>query len=135
MKTEEILEALRICATHEEKECGLCPQRPFVHCMEQLADEATVLIKGLTDENMDLHREIEWKDMVIVTAQKKQSEAETVRDAALDAIKHLGGCSVCKNMLDCSKNGRHCESLSGLHAYDRWQWRGLPDAPEEGGMV
>ena len=37
MKMEEILEALRICATHEEKGCGLCPQRPFVHCTEWLA--------------------------------------------------------------------------------------------------
>lgn len=74
MTIEQILEALRVCATHEAKGCGVCQQRQFVHCQERLADEAITLVKGLADENTDLHKEIEWKDMVIALAQRKQAE-------------------------------------------------------------
>ena len=37
MTYEEIIQALRICATHIEKGCGLCPQRKYVRCTERLA--------------------------------------------------------------------------------------------------
>lgn len=92
MTDKEIIQALRICATHEDKGCGLCPQRKYVHCAERLADEAITMIERLTAENVvlpdgqasvieSLRKEIEWKDMVIAIAQRKQAEAEAERDA------------------------------------------------------
>lgn len=42
---------------------------------------AADLIERLTAENADLCKEIEWKDMVIALAQRKQAEAEAERDA------------------------------------------------------
>lgn len=92
MTDKEIIRALRICATHEDKGCGLCPQRKYVRCAERLADEAITMIEHLTAENVvlpdgqasaieSLRKEIEWKDMVIALAQKEQAKAEAERDA------------------------------------------------------
>ena len=82
MTDKEIIQALRICATHIEKGCGLCPQMKYVRCTERLADEAITMIERLTAENVvlpdgqasaieSLRKEIEWKDMVIALAQKE----------------------------------------------------------------
>jgi hypothetical protein len=49
---------------------------------------------------------------------EKQAEAEAERDALLEQIKARRSC------LDC----KHCDS-------SRWEWRGLPEAPEEGGKT
>lgn len=54
MTEKEIIRALRICATHEDKGCGLCPQRKYVRCAERLADEAITMIERLTAENVAL---------------------------------------------------------------------------------
>lgn len=51
MTDKEIVQALRICATHIEKGCGLCPQMKYVRCTERLADEAITMIERLTAEN------------------------------------------------------------------------------------
>lgn len=51
MTDEEIIQVLRICATHIEKGCGLCPQMKYVRCTERLADEAITMIEHLTAEN------------------------------------------------------------------------------------
>ena len=85
MTEKEIIQALRICATHKDKGCGLCPQRKYVRCTERLADEAITMIERLTAENADLRKEIEWKDMMIVAlAQKEQAKAEAERNALLE---------------------------------------------------
>ena len=54
MKGKETVQALRICATHIEKGCGLCPQMKYVRCTERLADEAITMIERLTAENAAL---------------------------------------------------------------------------------
>ncbi len=51
MTDKEIVKTLRICATHIEKGCGLCPQMKYVRCTERLADEAITMIERLTAEN------------------------------------------------------------------------------------
>lgn len=96
MTDEEIIQVLRICATHIEKGCGLCPQMKYVRCTERLADEAITMIERLTAESADLRKEIEWKDMVISLAQRKQAEAEAERDAAIADLKISSGCASCK---------------------------------------
>lgn len=59
-KEKEIVQALRICATHIEKGCGLCPQMKYVRCTERLADEAITMIERLTAENAALREKQRW---------------------------------------------------------------------------
>lgn len=60
MTDKEIIQTLRICATHIEKGCGLCPQMKYVRCTERLADEAITMIERLTDENAALREKQRW---------------------------------------------------------------------------
>ena len=48
---------------------------------DEVNTAAAELIERLTAENADLRKEIEWKDMVIALAQRKQAEAEAERAA------------------------------------------------------
>ena len=80
MTDKEIIQVLRICATHIEKGCGLCSQMKYVRCTERLAGEAITMIERLTAENAELRKEIEWKDMVISLAQREQAKALDAAD-------------------------------------------------------
>ena len=60
MKEKEIVQSLRICATHIEKGCGICPQMKDVRCTERLADEAITMIERLTAENAALREKQRW---------------------------------------------------------------------------
>lgn len=152
MTDKEIIQVLRICATHIEKGCGLCPQMKYVRCTERLADEAITMIERLTAENVvlpdgqasaieSLRKEIEWKDMVIALAQKEQAEAEAERDALLEIAKNGKDCDTCKNCAVCVKPGTdvahwcdRCEEKCRCYGCggDHWEWRGLPEEPEGG---
>lgn len=79
MTDKEIIRALRCCAVGECKDCAMHEDKQ--HCQEKLLDKAADLIERLTAENADLRKEIEWKDMVIALAQRKQAEEEEERDA------------------------------------------------------
>lgn len=156
MTDKEIIRALRICATHKDKGCGLCPQMKYVRCTERLADEAITMIERLTAENVvlpdgqasaieSLRKEIEWKDMVIALAQKEQAKAEAERDAIIEQIKERHDCLDCKHndfcefdgaddaivfdCMNCMKEECPCNECCDS---SRWEWRGLPEAPEEG---
>lgn len=117
MTTDEIMRALRICATHKDKGCGLCPQRKYVRCTERLADEAITMIERLTAEN---------------------AKAEAERDAAIADLKITAGCASCEykcysrsTCCDCTKK-QNCKCMSCHFDRVNWQWRGLPEAPEGG---
>ena len=145
MKEKEIMQSMRICATHIEKGCGLCPQMKDVRCTERLADEAITMIERLTAENTELRKEIEWKDMVIALAQRKQVEAEAERDALIEQIKERHDCLDCKHndfcefdgafVVDCMNCVQEECQCAGCCDYSRWEWRGLPEAPKEGGKA
>jgi hypothetical protein len=147
MTDKEIIRALRICATHKDKGCGLCPQRKYVRCTERLADEAITMIERLTAENVvlpdgqasaieSLRKEIEWKDMVIALAQKEQEKAEAGRDAALADLADARSCKTCKyacDTRDCSScKSKTCKCRECHLDKNAWEWRGLPETPEEG---
>ena len=147
MTEKEIIQALRICATHKDKGCGLCPQRKYVHCTERLADEAITMIERLTAENVvlpdgqasaieSLRKEIEWKDMVIALAQKERAKAEAERDAALADLADARSCKTCKyacDTRDCSScKSKTCKCRECHLDKNAWEWRGLPETPEEG---
>ena len=104
--------------------------------------EAADLIRQLTAENAGLCKEIEWKDMVISLAQKEQAKAEAERDALIEQIKERHDCLDCKHndfcdfdsytVLDCMNCVQEGCPCAGCFDSSRWEWRGLPEAPEEG---
>ena len=136
MTDKEIVQALRCCADGECKDCAMHEDKQ--RCQENLLDKAADLIERLTAENADLRKEIEWKDMVIALAQRKQEEAEAERDAAIADLKISSGCTSCKYHCsdtifcrDCTKK-QNCKCMSCSLGLPNWEWRGLPEAPEEG---
>ena len=79
MTSKEIIQALRCCQFWEP--CARCPEVSNQNCVNVMHKCAADLIERLTAEAADLRKEIEWKDMVIALAQRKQAEAEAERDA------------------------------------------------------
>lgn len=174
MTENEIIQALRICATHKDKGCGLCPQRKYVRCTERLADEAITMIERLTAENValregaslgkvkrsqkqayekqikflqalanrqlseikKLQKDLCWKDLEADAAEWKQERAEAERDAALADLADVRSCKTCKyacDTRDCSScKSKTCKCLECHLDKIAWEWRGLPEAPEEG---
>lgn len=145
MTDKEIVQALRQCAQSDCSSCGMCPIFPDRECVEHLATAAASLIERLTTENADLRKEIEWKDMVFALAQRKQAKAEAERDALIEQIKERHDCLDCKHNDFCEFDGAivfdcmncvHEECpCAGCCDSSRWEWRGFPEAPEEGGKV
>ena len=144
MTNKEIIQALRVCTRAElfkGGDCYNCPAVGSKHCISEVMCGSADLIERLTAENADLRKEIEWKDMVIALAQRKQTEAEAERDALIEQIKERHDCMDCKhndycefddaNVIDCMncvKGNCPCAQCCDT---SRWEWRGLPDAPEE----
>ena len=138
MTDKEIIQALRLCGKIDSN-CRECKLWGDDRCVEHLAGAAADIIERLTAENADLRKEIEWKDMVIALAQRKQAEAETERDAALADLADARSCKTCKyacDTRDCSScKSKTCKCLECHLDKNAWEWRGLPEAPEEGGKA
>ena len=132
MTDKEIVQALRCCAEGECKDCAMHEDKQ--RCQENLLDKAADLIERLTAENADLRKEIEWKDMVIALAQRKQAEAEAERDAALADLADARSCKTCKyacDTRDCSScKSKTCKCRECHLDKNAWEWRGLPEASE-----
>lgn len=151
MTDKEIIQALRCCKKEVCADGGLCPLFSDADCIVHLYEAVTDLIERLTAENVvlpdgqasaieSLRKEIEWKDMVIALAQRKQAEAEADRDAAIADLKISSGCASCKYHCsdpifcrDCNKK-QNCKCMSCSLGLTNWKWHGLPEAPE-GGMM
>lgn len=151
LKPEELVKALRCCAEGECKDCAMHEDKQ--RCQENLLDKAAEAIERMTAENVvltdgqasaieSLLKEIEWKDMVIALAQRKQAEAEAERDAIIEQIKERHDCLDCKHndfcefdgaivvdCMNCVQEGCPC---AGCCDSSRWEWRGLPGAQEGG---
>lgn len=144
MTDKEIVQALHICGEgHPCRDCQLYGKE--ISCVETLCKQALDLIERLTAENADLRKEIEWKDMVLALAQREQAKAEAERDAIIEQIKERHDCLDCKHndfcefdgadgaivfdCMNCMKEGCPC---AGCIDSSRWEWRGLPEATEEG---
>ena len=76
MTEKEIVQVLRYCSGPNPAACNYCQYLKEEHCILKMAGAALDLIERLTAENADLRKELEWKDMVIALAQRKQAEAE-----------------------------------------------------------
>lgn len=157
MEEKEIVQSLRICSHRTDVQaCTECPLFDSEDCMGDMMVGAADLIERLTAENVvlpdgqasaieSLRKEIEWKDMVIALAQRKQAEAEAERDALIEQIKERHDCLDCKHndfcefdgaddaivfdCMNCMKEGCPCAWCCDSSC---WEWRGLPEAPEEG---
>ena len=122
MTDKEIIQVLRICATHIEKGCGLCPQMKYVRCTERLADEAITMIERLTAENAALREKVpQW-----VSVDDRLPADHLKR--YLIAFKDAGG-----NIVDAARYipgiGWECcnwEVPQGLITH----WMPLPEAPK-----
>ena len=151
MTNEEMVKALRRCANGECYGCAMYADKQ--HCQENLLDKAAEAIERLTAENVilpdgqasaieSLRKEIEWKDMVIALAQRKQAEAEAERDALIEQIKERHDCIDCKhnnycefdneNVIDCMNCVQEECPCAGCCDSSRWEWRGLPEASGKG---
>ena len=134
MKDNEIVQALRCCQFGET--CDRCPVVRDQNCVNVMHKCAADLIERLTAENAELRKEIEWKDMVIALAQRKQVEAEAERDAALADLADARSCKTCKyacDTRDCSScKSKTCKCRECHLDNNARAWRGLPEAPEDG---
>lgn len=81
MTNQKIMQALRYCGDPDYIDCTACKYFCYGDCLKRLVADAADLTERLTAENAELRKEIEWKDMVIALAQRKQVEAEAERDA------------------------------------------------------
>lgn len=127
MTNKEIVQALRDCASGEAEDCPFTAVAGCDGCPKVSAD----LIERLTAENAALR--------------EKQAEAEAERDALLEQIKARRSCLDCKHFDYCEfDNATVIECMNcvtkncpcaGCGNSSHWEWRGLPDAPEEGGKA
>ena len=157
MTEKEIVQSLRCCAKglgHDDA-CENCKVGEIQDRREYIEFAAANLIERLTAENValpdgqasaieSLLKEIEWKDMVIALAQRKQAEAEAERDALLEIAKNGKDCDTCKHCNVCVQPGidvahwcNRCVAKCPCYGCggDHWEWRGLPEDPEEGGKA
>ena len=111
-------------------------KRPQKIAYEKSIEFLRALTDGQSDEIKRLRRELEGKDMVIALAQRKQAKAEAERDAALADLADARSCKTCKyacDTRDCSScKSKTCKCRECHLDKNAWEWRGLPEAPEEG---
>ena len=113
-----------------------------IQSLRSLINELCDLAGRLAVENAELRKEVNLRGNAIRTAQRKQAEAEAERDALLEQIKARRSCLDCKHfdycefddatVIDCMNCvTKNCPCYQCGNS-SRWEWRGLPEAPEEG---
>ena len=139
MEIVEILSTLRHCTS--DLGCDTCPMRAGI---EQRAFCVATLLKESKTAIIDLLAGID-------AAKRRCAQAQAERDALLGELRK-SGCTYCKyatvcvdelsvfGQEDCDRCGNRescvCLTCSGYGSEtDKWQWRGLPDAPEKGGKA
>ena len=88
MKSEEIVRALQcISNPRMTRLCNGCKYRKSNGCdADEVNNDANRLIEPLCADKTELRRELEWKDMVIALAQRKQAKAAAERDALREKV-------------------------------------------------
>ena len=123
MTNKETVQALRYCSDPDYIDCTACKYFCYGDCLKRLVADAADLIERLTAEN---------------------AKAEAERDALLEYAKLFTGCDTCKHSNYC-KTDSECNACAqdvkgNCYCKDcergsNWEWRGLPEAPEEGGKA
>ena len=132
-------------------------KRPQKKAYEKSIEFLRALTDGQSDEIKSLRRELEGKDMVIILAQRKQTEAEAERDALQEKQRWIPVTERMPNTIPCNAGTEYSEAVivwtTGNKAMiavwdgidficptDFWEawgeeithWMPLPGAPEEG---
>lgn len=124
MEEKETVQSLRICSRRTDVQaCTECSLFDNEDCMGDMMAGAADLIERLTAEN---------------------AKVEAERDAIIEQIKERHDCLDCKHNDFCEYDGAivfdcmNCVQEGCPCAWcidsSRWEWRGLPEAPE-GGMM
>lgn len=106
------------------------------------------LADGQASEIKKLQADLDWKTLFAesaLDAQERAEKAEVERDALLEQIKARRSCLNCKHfdycefdnatVIDCMNCvTKNCPCYQCGNS-SRWEWRGLPEAPEEGKKV
>lgn len=100
------------------------PSGPVKHSQKQTLDACVAYLREIAKE---------------LNAQREKAEAE--RDALLEYAKLFTGCDTCKHSNYCKTDSEcnACEQDVKGNCYckdcergSNWEWRGLPETPEEG---
>ena len=159
MTDKEIIQEQRICFRDldDGAACPNCPLYGNENCLAEVMGGAADLLEWLSGASADLRKEIEWKDMVIALAQRKQAEAEAERDALQEKQRWIPVTERMPNTIPCNAGTEYSEAVivwtTGNKAMiavwdgidficptDFWEawgeeithWMPLPEAPEEG---
>lgn len=130
MEIVEILSALRHCTS--DLGCDTCLMRAGI---EQRAFCVATLLKESKTAITDLLAGID-------ASKRRCAQAQAERDALLEQIKARRSCLDCKHfdycefddatVIDCMNCvTKNCPCYQCGNS-SRWEWRGLPEAPEEG---
>lgn len=132
MEIVEILSALRHCTS--DLGCDTCPMRAGI---EQRAFCVATLLKESKTTITDLLAGID-------ASKRRCAQAQAERDALLPYAKEYG-CETCKNEKACFVQTREGVTVSCVKCpvpdtcpcsqckdCGKWEWRGLPETPEEG---
>lgn len=123
MTEKEVVKALRCISTvcrATDRDCLKCGYfRKWFGCdVDRLSTDAADLIERLTAEN---------------------AKADAEREAALADLADARSCKTCKyacDTRDCSScKSKTCKCRECHIDKNAWEWRGLPEAPEEGGKA
>ena len=113
MTEKEIVQSLRYCSDQDCIDCAACKYFGYGDCLERLLSAAADLIERLPAENAEL----------------------------LEIAKNGKDCDTCKHCEVCAQPGidvahwcDRCVEKCPCYGCDggHWEWRGLPEAPEEG---
>ena len=117
MTDKEIIQALRCCEKEVCADGGLCPLFSDADCIVHLGEAAIDLIERLTAERDALIEQIKERHDCLDCKHNDFCEF----DGADDAIVF--------DCMNCVQEGCPCAKCCDS---SRWEWRGLPEAPEEG---
>ncbi len=133
MEIVEILSALRHCTS--DLGCDTCPMRAGI---EQRALCVATLLKESKTAITDLLAGID-------ASKRRCAQAQAERDALIEQIKERHDCMDCKHndfcefdgaddaiVFDCMNCVQEECPCAGCCDSSRWEWRGVPEAPEEG---
>ena len=105
-----------------------------------LIEDQAITIRGLRFRLTGYHMEDSFNRGLLAAESQRRRKAEAERDALLEIAKNGKDCDTCKNRAVCVKPGTdvahwcdRCEEKCRCYGCggDHWEWRGLPEAPEE----
>ena len=112
-----------------------------------LIEDQAITIRGLRFRLTGYHMEDSFNRGLLAAESQRRRKAEAERDALLPYAKEYG-CETCKNEKACFVQTREGVTVSCVKCpvpdtcpcsqckdCGKWEWRGLPEAPEEGEKV